>query len=103
MHPVFLPIPVQPAVDTTPPTLIGCPSSSVRATAPAGQMSTEVVLPVITASDNSDPNPSVVQSHSSGDVFNVGTTQVTVTATDASGNQATCSFNVVVTAGKSVA
>ncbi len=39
---------------------------------------------------------SVVSNHNSGDRFEVGTTVVTYTATDASGNVSSCSFNVTV-------
>src|SRR5690606_2323122 len=47
-----------------------------------------------TASDNCSVLLS--SSHNSGDVFLVGTTTVTYTATDGAGNTATCSFNVTV-------
>ena len=38
----------------------------------------------------------VTSSHNSGDIFPVGTTQVTYTAIDSDGHNSTCSFNVVV-------
>ncbi len=42
------------------------------------------------------PGETVVSSHNSGDTFNVGTTTVSYTVTDAAGNTASCSFDVVV-------
>src|SRR6185503_12292687 len=48
-----------------------------------------------TASDNC-PGVTVVCTPASGSCFPVGTTTVTCTATDASGNTATCSFTVTV-------
>src|SRR5690606_22658722 len=47
-----------------------------------------------TASDNC--SVSLSSSHNSGDVFPLGTTTVTYTATDGAGNTATCSFDVTV-------
>ena len=53
-----------------------------------------------TATDNSGMIPTVTQSHQPGDSFPVGSTQVTYTFTDMTGNQATCSFSLTI--GKSV-
>ena len=49
-----------------------------------------------TATDNSGMVPTVTQSHQPGDSFNVGTTTVTYTFTDLAGNQAQCSFTIIV-------
>jgi hypothetical protein len=49
-----------------------------------------------TASDTVDPAPTVTCSHSSGDTFPLGTTTVTCTAEDASGNARTATFTVTV-------
>lgn len=49
-----------------------------------------------TATDNCDPDVSVSCDPPSGSVFPLGTTEVTCTATDAAGNETTCSFNVTV-------
>ena len=46
------------------------------------------------ATDNCDPSPSVSCSPASGSGFPVGTTAVTCTATDASGNSSTSTFKV---------
>jgi hypothetical protein len=51
-----------------------------------------------TASDNCGTQ-TVTAVPSSGATFPVGTNTVNVTATDSSGNQSTCSFQVVVSAG----
>jgi hypothetical protein len=80
--------------DTQPPT-ITCPSP-VTAVAPAScPIATSAVgtfaAPV--ATDNC-PNVTVACVPPSGTPFPVGTTTVTCTATDASGNTATCSFSV---------
>jgi subtilisin-like proprotein convertase family protein len=55
-----------------------------------------VVTYAATASDNC-PGVSVSYSPASGSFFPVGTTTVTATATDASGNTASCTFTVTVT------
>ena len=49
-----------------------------------------------TATDNSGMTPTVTQTHQPGDSFNVGTTTVTYTFTDMTGNQAMCTFDVVI-------
>ncbi|CAN5812860.1 hypothetical protein BH11BAC7_BH11BAC7_24250 [soil metagenome] len=48
-----------------------------------------------TATDNC-AGPSLTSTHNSGSAFPAGTTTVTYTATDASGNSVSCSFNVTV-------
>src|SRR5262245_36393918 len=81
-------------LDTAPPTL-SCPSGLVVRDGrddPPG----EIVNFTVTATDGCDAAPSVVCVPPSGSFFPRGTTTVTCTATDASGNQATCSFPVVV-------
>jgi hypothetical protein len=80
--------------DTAPPTL-SCPSS-VFAAERFGSPSGEVVNYSVTASDEIDPSPTVVCVPPSGSLFPLGTTIVTCTATDASGNQSTCEFPVTV-------
>ncbi|MEX1129409.1 MAG: SBBP repeat-containing protein [Vicinamibacterales bacterium] len=52
---------------------------------------------VVTATDLVDPAPVVACSHASGSTFPVGTTTVSCTATDASGNETTVSFDVTLT------
>jgi hypothetical protein len=78
--------------DMTPPTLVGMPANIVvSSTTP-----TVVTYTNPTATDNVDPSPSVVCSPASGSTFPFGTTTVTCTATDDSGNQTTGSFTVTV-------
>jgi hypothetical protein len=50
----------------------------------------------VTVTDNKDPSPTVTVSPTSGRYFPVGTTTVTVTATDWKGNTATKTFDVTV-------
>ncbi|HYP28851.1 MAG TPA: S8 family serine peptidase [Blastocatellia bacterium] len=79
--------------DTQPPS-ITCPSNITVVGTP-GQPGALVTFPPPTASDNC-PGVTVVCTPPSGSTFPVGTTTVTCTATDASGNTATCSFTVTV-------
>ncbi|HEV2828261.1 MAG TPA: HYR domain-containing protein, partial [Pyrinomonadaceae bacterium] len=78
--------------DTQPPT-ITCPANIVAQTAP--NATSAVVNYAATGSDNCAGN---VLSYNppSGSTFPLGTTTVTATNTDASGNTATCSFTVTV-------
>jgi len=78
--------------DNQPPT-ITCPSNIVTNTAP-GQCA-QVVTFSASASDNC-PGVTTICTPPSGSTFPKGTTPVSCTATDASGNTATCSFNVTV-------
>src|SRR5580704_1986140 len=48
------------------------------------------------AADNCDGNVPVICTPASGSVFGIGTTLVSCTATDSSGNVASCTFNVTV-------
>ncbi len=78
------------AADTTPPTITAPDEVTVNATSPSG----EIVTYEVTASDDTDPNPTVVCDPPSGSTFPIGTAVVSCTATDVSGNQATASFQV---------
>jgi hypothetical protein len=77
-------------VDTTKPT-ISCPLS-VDATVRLGSVGLTVRY-AASASDNCGPAP-VTCSHPSGSLFLLGLTHVTCTATDSSGNSASCNFGV---------
>lgn len=80
--------------DGTPPVLVGTPGDRVvEATGPAGAT---VSYTAPTATDDTDPAPSVACAPASGTAFALGDTLVTCTARDASGNQATSSFTVTV-------
>jgi choice-of-anchor A domain-containing protein len=80
-------------VDTQPPA-ITCPSNISVNTAPGTCSAVATYNP--TATDNC-AGVKVSASPPSGSTFPVGTNTVMVTATDASGNTATCSFKVTVT------
>jgi len=79
--------------DTTPPAL-SCPTSIVVHEQDA--LPGEIVTFPVTATDPEDSTPSVVCVPPSGSRFPRGTTLVTCTATDFSGNQASCLFPVTV-------
>ena len=80
-------------LDTTPPTITLSPTDiTVEATGPNGAT---VTYTAATATDNLSA-PTITYSQASGNVFPLGTTPVTVTATDAGGNSAQTSFNVTV-------
>lgn len=80
--------------DTQPPT-ITCPANVTAMTTASCPISAggSVSFPAPTASDNC-PGVTTVCVPASGSMFPVGTTTVTCTATDASGNTASCSFSV---------
>ena len=81
------------SADTTPPT-ITCPGHIAVTTDP-GQAGAIVNYPLPVATDDA-PGVIVTSSPPSGSAFPIGTTTVTATATDVSGNTATCSFTVTV-------
>ena len=82
--------------DSEIPALSGTPSTQ--------NINTDTGLPNATVSwtppsvsDNSGEAVTLTSDYSPGDTFPIGTTTVTYTATDTSGNTATSAFNVVVT------
>ena len=80
--------------DTVAPTITGCPNNiSVSNTAGVCGAIVNYTPPTIT--DNCVA-PTITNSHDTGDVFPIGVTTVTYTATDATGNSNTCSFTVTV-------
>ena len=62
----------------------------------AGDVPGEILTFAVTALDEEDPIPSIVCSPPSGSRFPRGTTLVTCTVTDFSGNAASCEFTVTV-------
>ncbi|MFL6215341.1 MAG: HYR domain-containing protein [Blastocatellia bacterium] len=80
--------------DTQAPT-ITCPANVTAITPVVGGTGVVVTYPPPTASDNC-PGVTTQCTPPSGSVFGVGTTSVTCTATDTSGNTASCSFTVSV-------
>ena len=87
--------PVRITVEDNIPPTIECPEgiSGVVATSAAGAI---VSWNVPVGIDNCSVTTTLTSDLDSGSTFPIGTTAVTYTATDASGNQATCSFNVEV-------
>jgi spore coat protein CotF len=80
-------------IDNISPVFTSCPGNMI-VQAPPGAMTVIVNYPTPTATDNCSV-PSVICNPPSGSAFPVGAvTTVTCTATDASGNKATCSFTV---------
>ena len=82
-------------VDTTAPTLAGMPADRSITTAAAAGATVTFTTP--TASDLVDAAPAVQCAPASGSLFPVGSTTVTCTARDASGNRSSSSFAVDVT------
>jgi len=81
--------------DTTDPTLVGMPASMNLTTGdPSG---TTLTYTPPTATDAGDASPTVACLPASGTAIPLGKTTVTCTATDASGNHASASFDVNVT------
>lgn len=79
-------------VDTTPPELTVPPDQTLEATGPDGAVANFEV----TTTDITDPAPEGECVPQSGGTFPLGTTTVTCTATDASGNSSETSFDVTV-------
>lgn len=84
---------VIPTIVVGSPLVIRCPAN-ITITAPPGQDFAVVDLPPPLV--NKPKGTIVIFSHPSGSQFPVGTTDVTVTAIDASGNTAACTFTVTV-------
>ncbi|MEP2944798.1 MAG: HYR domain-containing protein [Lentilitoribacter sp.] len=81
--------------DTTAPTISGTPSDI--ATVATSASGANVTWTAPTASDNDSAN--LTSSHNSGDLFPIGITTVTYTATDPAGNQTQESFKITVIDG----
>jgi hypothetical protein len=82
-------------VDTTAPT-ISCPAGPITAACTEGKGGAAVHYPTPDVSDACDPGVTLVCEPPSGAFFALGRTTVTCTAMDASGNHASCSFEVEV-------
>jgi hypothetical protein len=81
-------------VNDTEPPMITCPANVVAVGNP-GDSGVQVCFPDPTVTDNC-PGVTVMCTPPSGSIVPVGSTTVTCTATDASGNMASCSFTVTV-------
>ena len=82
--------------DAEVPVISGTPSNQTVNT-DAGLPNATVSWTPPTARDNSGEAVTLTSDYSPGDMFGIGTTNVTYTATDSYGNTATFTFNVVVT------
>jgi len=71
--------------DSKPPSFLPHNDETIETLDPAGAFFSFAVA----VTDNTDPNPAVSCTPSSGSLFPVGTTQIECTATDASGNSVT--------------
>ena len=81
-------------VDNENPVITNCPSTQTADVA-SGSSTATVTWTEPTATDNSG-TVTLDSDSNSGGSFSVGTTPVFYTATDPSGNTATCTFDVVV-------
>jgi hypothetical protein len=83
--------------DTQPPVFPnGCPTGITKAAQATCPFTNTLIVTYTTpiATDNCGPAPTVTCTPPSGSIFPAGTTTVTCTATDSSGNTATCSFPI---------
>ena len=81
-------------IDTISPILV-VPSSALVAYATSNSCGASVYFTGVSGSDNCS-SPTLTYDYTSGATFNIGTTVVTATATDASGNAVSSTFNVTV-------
>lgn len=83
-------------IDNTPP-VVSCPAN-ITTYLPLNTTATSMTVsyPAATATDNCGGPINIGYSIASGSTFSVGTTPVTVTATDTHGNTASCTFTVTV-------
>ena len=84
--------------DITEPEISNCPHSITKTVVLLlRQTSTSVSWQEPTATDDSGAPPTVTQTHHPGDMFPIGsTTEVTYTFTDGAGNEAICSFVILI-------
>ncbi|MCG9911082.1 MAG: HYR domain-containing protein [Flavobacteriales bacterium] len=82
--------------DNESPVISNCPTN-ITTTSNPGICGASVSWALPSVSDNCAGVISLTSNFSPGDIFPVGTTTVTYTATDAAGNVITCSFTVTVT------
>ncbi|PIK61981.1 putative hyalin-like isoform X1 [Apostichopus japonicus] len=82
-------------VDMTPPRFSNCPDT-VSVSVPFGTQNTPISWIAPTATDDSG-NVNVVPSHNPGFSFPIGLSVVTYTFADRTGNEASCTFLIIVT------
>jgi len=81
--------------DTTTPVFTSCPAD-IAVNAGAGGCDAVVTYTLPTAIDGCDPAPLISCDSASGSIFPTGTSLVTCTATDSSGNSTQCTFGITV-------
>lgn len=90
--PATVDVTVRPATDTTPPVLNLPANITAEATSPAGA----VVTYAVSANDQVDGAVTPVCTPAPGSIFALGTTNVSCSATDKTGNTASGSFSITV-------
>ena len=93
----LLRLPLGPQPDTTPPT-VTCPAGMTATASRTGQAPVPDFLPGLMASDDVTPASELVRSQdpAAGALLGPGTHQISLTATDAAGNPASCSTTFTV-------
>ena len=86
-------------MDTLPPEILYCPDS-IEDTIQLGDIYKIIKWTEPEALDASNNVSLVFQSHLSGDNFSLGTTDVSYTFVDESGNAEFCNFTIVLSSGK---
>ncbi|MEQ9299361.1 MAG: Ig-like domain-containing protein [Cyclobacteriaceae bacterium] len=76
---------------------ITCPGTQSETANALGEFAIPDYTGLATTSDDCDSGPTLTQSPLVGTIVNGGTTEISLTSTDASGNPASCSFDLVVT------
>jgi hypothetical protein len=83
-------------VDQTPPTISNCPLAQFASVNANCQGVIVNFVPTVIVTDNCDPAPVVVQTPGPGTLVGIGTTAVSITATDLHGQSSTCNFTVTI-------
>ncbi|KAJ8034601.1 Sushi, von Willebrand factor type A, EGF and pentraxin domain-containing protein 1 [Holothuria leucospilota] len=83
-------------VDNQAPFVYGCPEEPIMAEMPPNEKTVAVYWEPLEAADNSGLEVKTVSNHNPGDLFPLGSTTVTYSFKDVSGNNSTCQFEVFV-------
>ena len=86
-------------MDTIPPEILHCPDD-IEDTIQLGGIHRTIKWTEPEALDISNNVSLIFQSHSSGDNFSLGTTDVSYTFVDESGNTEFCNFTIILSSGK---
>lgn len=73
----------------------GCPADIKTHADPMG-LPTSVIYDYPVVTENSGANVTITAKPESGSEFSIGTTEITITATDSMRHSATCQFHVIV-------